>query len=222
MGSPASPPDYRKKHQAALANATDTSLRYRRENTTIGPINPPLSVARCPTSIFAFAKDACSMLFLFYVLLCNPLNPGHFSLAMIQPFCLFTRLRHSPALLPLAFFAMWLQITFATIHLASTARAATGASTQDAPFWMICTAGGLIKTSGSDTNKGSPQTASDCAICASSAVDLWHAAPFHISDTTAFQAIAKTSWQMIRDICIASLSPRAGSSRAPPASDTGI
>nr|WP_321454796.1 hypothetical protein [uncultured Cohaesibacter sp.] len=134
---------------------------------------------------------------------------------MIQKPTLFKRLRNHRALSVLALFAMWIQVLAFCLHLVSTANAAAGAQDQGEFFGIICTANGLaaVPFDGHD----SPATLEkDCAICAISAInDLGidgDAQPFD----RPVHAVSMVFWPTSPSDSTLSLSPRVGTSRAPP------
>lgn len=121
-----------------------------------------------------------------------------------------------PAFSLLAMLAIWLQVIFSGLHVAAEAHAATGGNATTSPFWMICSANGLLELD-VDGNPVSSQFAqSDCAICASGAVDLWTIGDLKPQNVELIRFQRVPPAYFAQTGYIDSLSPRAGATRAPP------
>ncbi|WP_139229196.1 DUF2946 family protein [Cohaesibacter marisflavi] len=128
---------------------------------------------------------------------------------------LFRRLHSQRAITLLALCAMWLQVLAFGIHLSTSAEAAAGTSGDDMYFGIICTANGLAAVS-FDGEETPATLEKDCAICALTALhDLGfnnHTQPCE----RPVHSIRTVFWPTAPSDGTLSLSPRVGTSRAPP------
>ena len=110
---------------------------------------------------------------------------------------------------------MWLQVLAFGVHLSTSAQAAAGASSEETFFGIICTANGLasIPLGGQET----PATLeSDCAICSLTALHNLSIANHVQTFERPVHVIRAVVWPVSLSDGPLSLSPRVGTSRAPP------
>ena len=135
--------------------------------------------------------------------------------SMNQKSTLFKHLRSQRAATLLALCAMWLQVLALGIHLSTSAQAAAGASGDEIYFGIICTANGLASVS--FDGQDAPATFEEnCTFCALTAL---HNLGVNINAQPCVRpvhSIKTVFWPTSPSDGALSLSPRVGSSRAPP------
>lgn len=124
--------------------------------------------------------------------------------------------RPRPSFVLWALLAMWLQVIFSGLHLASAAHALGGASDDEALIWTICTAQGIGLAPDGPRDRMSHETDTYCGLCASGVADS-----LDLGKTqSAIIDIAAPSDRVLafayRDRSQRWQSPRVGSTRAPP------
>nr|WP_321446040.1 hypothetical protein [uncultured Cohaesibacter sp.] len=115
-----------------------------------------------------------------------------------------------------ALLAMWLQVVFAGLHLASSAHALGGPVENEAAIWSICTAEGNILSPERSGNPSKLAEGTLCALCVSGVADygllsIAHPIALHVSLPIPYKRVLPEDERAGRK-----LSPRAGATRAPP------
>nr|WP_321462019.1 hypothetical protein [uncultured Cohaesibacter sp.] len=138
---------------------------------------------------------------------------------MSQRPTLLKHLRKHRAITLLAVAAMWLQVVAFGLHLSTSARAAAGAAAGTSVagefFGIICTANGLAAMS-LDGSEPAAATGNDCAVCALTALNDLGVNDQSQTCERPVHAITTLFWMPAHSEGMVSVSPRVGTSRAPP------